>query len=380
MKVYADHASTTPVDNRVFDSMKPYFHEKFYNASSLYPDGKKVSREIALARNNVASLLNCQDEEIIFTSGGTEADNLAIKGTAWALREKGKHLITTQIEHHAVLSSFEWLETQGFEVTYLPVDNKFKISLDDFKKAIRKDTVMASVMYANNEVGSFQPIKEISYLTKEKGIIFHIDAVQAIGTEKIDTKELDVDLITISSHKIYGPKGAGALYVRKGTPLTPLLHGGQQENHIRGGTEAVSNIIGFGKAVELLKDEGENRKKHLQYLRAILIDQLGQIDDWILNGDTNYSVPGTLNISIKGVDGQSLLFMLSQMGIMVSMGSACNSKIIEPSHVIKAGKVPEEYSRGTIRISLGKDNTIEEVKYIADNLCKLVYSLRRIEF
>lgn len=380
MKVYADHASTTPVDNRVFDSMKPYFDKKFYNASSLYSDGKDVSQGIAQARNNIALLLNCQDEEIIFTSGGTESDNLAIKGTAWALKEKGRHLITTKIEHHAVLSSFEWLETQGFEVTYLPVDNEFKISLSDFEKAIRKDTIMASIMYANNEVGSIQPIKEIAYIAKGKGIIFHTDAVQAIGTEQIDVKELGADLVTISSHKIYGPKGAGALYVRKGTPLIPLLHGGQQENHIRGGTEAVANIIGFGKAVELLMDERENRKKHLQLLRSIFISNLGQIDDWILNGATNHSVPGTLNISIKGVDGQSLLYMLSQKGIMISMGSACNSKTVEPSHVIRAGKVPEEYGRGTIRISLGKDNTVEEVKYIVDNLCKLVHNLRRIEF
>ncbi|GAA0182073.1 cysteine desulfurase NifS [Clostridium sediminicola] len=380
MKVYADHAATTPVDKQVFDSMKPYLDEKFYNASSLYIDAKEVSNGIEQARNNVASLINCQDDEIIFTSGGTEADNLAIKGAAWALKEKGRHLITTEIEHHAVLSSFEWLETQGFEVTYLPVDSKFKISLDDFRKAIRKDTIMASVMYANNEVGTIQQVKEMSYFAKREGIVFHTDAVQAIGTEKIDVKELNADLITISSHKIYGPKGAGVLYVRKGTPLTPLLHGGQQENHIRGGTEAVANIIGFGKAVELLLDEQENRKKHLQFLRSILIDQLGQIEDWILNGDTNNSVPGILNISIKGVDSQSILYMLNQKGIMISMGSACNSKTVEPSHVINAGKVPEEYMKGTIRISLGKENTVEEIKYLSDNLYKIVNNLRRINF
>lgn len=380
MKIYADHASTTPVDNQVFDSMKPYFDKKFYNASSLYPDAKEVSRGISRARNNVASLLNCQDDEIIFTSGGTEADNLAIKGAAWALKEKGRHLITTEIEHHAVLSSFEWLETQGFKVTYLPVDSKFKISLDDFRKAIRKDTIMASVMYANNEVGSILPVKEMSYLAKREGIVFHTDAVQAIGTEKIDVKKLNADLVTISSHKIYGPKGAGALYVRKGTPLIPLLHGGQQENRIRGGTEAVANIIGFGKAVEFLMDEQENRKKHLQFLRSILIDQLGQMEGWILNGNTNDSVPGILNISIKGVDSQSILYMLSQKGIKISMGSACNSKTVEPSHVIKAGKVPEKYIRGTIRISLGKDNIVEEVKYLTENLYKIVHNLRKIEF
>lgn len=376
MNAYFDNAATTQIDDRVFESMKPYLTKEFYNPSSLYHNARKVRDEIENARRLTARVINGKGDEIIFTSGGTEADNLAVKGTAWSNAGRGRHLITSEIEHHAVLDSFKWMETQGFSVTYLPVNSLSIIEPRTLAEAIRPDTILVSIMWVNNETGSIQPIDELVRIAHKNGAIFHTDAVQAIGTEYIDVHKLGIDLLSLSGHKIYGPKGVGALYCREGIELTPVNHGGQQERHVRGGTESSAGIIGLGKAMELLYHEREERRQHLLELKKRFLENIKNIDGVRINGYSENSAPGILNIGIAGIDAEPLLILLDQAGIQASMGSACTSRSIEPSYVLKAMKVPEEYIRGSLRLSMGEYNTSDEIDYASEKLIEIIERLR----
>lgn len=377
MSVYFDNAATNPLDKRVQSAMEPYLKEQFYNASPPYKKSRDVRAAFEMVRNQAASLLGCEDSEIIFTSGGTEADNLAIKGIAWSLARKGRHLITSSIEHHAILDSVKWLvEKQGFSATYLPVDKNCCIDPQDLKKAIRPDTILISTMWVNNEIGTIQPVKELAKIARAHGVLFHSDAVQAASTQEIDVNKMGLDLLTISAHKIYGPKGAGILYCRKGVELTPLIHGGQQENYVRGGTESVANIIGFGKAIEILKGERSDWVKHLCQLKEAFINGVKGIEGIRINGCLEKSVQGIVNIGISGINAESALISLDQEGIQASMGSACTSESIEPSHVMVACKVPEEYINGCLRFSFGKDNSLQEVRRVVSILRDTIKELR----
>lgn len=378
MEVYLDNAATTKIDSRVVEKMKGFLTKKYYNPSSLYKNAKVIRNEVEQSREIIAQYLNVSNDEIIFTSGGTEADNLAIKGVAWEHKSKGKHLITSSIEHHAVLSTFKWLEEQGFTVTYLPVDKNGLVSLENLEKAIRDDTILISIMFVNNVIGTIQPIERISKITQKNRILFHVDAVQALGIEDLDIKKLGVDLLAISAHKIYGPKGTGALFCKKGVEITPLIHGGQQEHFLRGGTEAVANIVGFGKAISILEEDKNAYIKHLADLKQILMKKISRIPDVILNGDINLNSPKILSICIKNINIEALIIYLGLEGIQVSMGSACTSSKIEPSHVLKAIKVHEDYINGCIRISLSKYNSIYEINYFCEKLNKIINMLRKI--
>lgn len=376
MVIYFDNAATNPVDERVKECMDVYLTNKYHNASSLYTNGREAKEAIEKSREQAAKLLHCNEDEVIFTSGGTEADNLALKGIAWSYLDKGRHIITTSIEHHAILDSAEWLKKQGFSITYLPVDSQGRVDLSVLKKEIRKDTILISAMWVNNELGTIQPIREIAEIAKNNGILFHTDAVQAAGTEKINVKEMGIDLLSISSHKIYGPKGAGILYCRRGIELTPLLHGGQQERHLRGGTECVANIVGFGKAIELTIAERDERVSHLKELRSYFLGFLSEIKDICINGSLEHGVPNIINIGIKDVDAEAVLILLNQKGIQISMGSACTSESIEPSHVLLACNVPQDYIRGSIRVSLSKYNTLDEITEFIKIMKETLITLR----
>lgn len=377
-KVYLDHNATTPVHPEVLEAMLPYFKEKFGNPSSIHGFGREAKVALEEARERVASLLGASSNEIFFTGGGTESDNLAVKGTAFANRKKGLHIITSKIEHHAILESCKFLEKEGFTNTYLPVDSKGVVDPEELKKAIREDTTLVSIMYVNNEVGIIQPMEELSGMAKERGVYFHTDAVQATGKIPINVKELNnIDMLSMSGHKINGPKGAGAIFIRKGVRIIPWSHGGHHERSRRAGTENVPGIVGFAKALELAVRDLDDQNKHLKELTETFYRKLTEtIPDVILNGDLNRRVSNTLNLSFKGVEGESIILSLDLKGVAVASGSACTSGTLEPSHVLSAMGIAPEIAQGAIRFSFGRDNTMEDVEYVARILPEMVTRLR----
>ena len=377
--IYLDHAATTPLNKEVFEEMLPFFEERYGNASSIHILGRESKKAVEISRERIAKSIGCSEREIYFTSSGTEADNWAIKGAAFASRNKGKHIITSSIEHHAVLHACQYLEGEGFEVTYLPVDEYGMISLNALEKAIRNDTILISIMAANNEVGTIQPINEISRIAQEKEICFHTDAVQAIGTLPIDVNELKVDMMSISGHKFYGPKGVGALYIRKRLKFPPFIHGGAQERKKRGGTENVPSIVGMGKAIEIAVRDMEKNKEYLIGLRNSTIKKImGGIPYVRLNGHPKKRLPGNMNFSFEFAEGESILLMLDKLGIAASSGSACASGSLDPSHVLLAMGLPHEIAHGAIRFSLGVENTREEMDYLVKNLKTIIERLRQL--
>ncbi|MGI6359258.1 MAG: cysteine desulfurase NifS [Bacillota bacterium] len=376
--VYLDHAATTPVHPEVLSAMLPYFSADYGNASSVHHFGRKVRIAVDQARSSVAEAIGAKPQEIYFTSGGTEADNLAILGTARQLANKGKHIITSGIEHHAVLETCQALEKQGYDVTYLPVDETGLVRVQDVEAAIRPDTILITIMHANNEIGTIQPIAEIGALAKAKGIVMHTDAVQSMGSLPIKVDDLQVDLLSFSAHKIYGPKGIGALYVRRGTRLKPIWYGGSQERKLRTGTENVPGIIGLAKAVELAVREREQRNAHLKQLQRKLIAGLTSVPDVTLNGHPEQRLPGNVNISVKYVEGESLILSLDMKGIAVSSGSACTSGSLEPSHVLLCMGLDHLQAHGSLRLTLGKDNTEEDIDYVLSVFPEIVERLRSI--
>ena len=378
-KIFLDHAATTPTDLRVVEAMLPYFSDSFGNPSSIHSLGLETRTAVAEAREKVASLIGAAGDEIIFTSGGTEADNLAIKGVALANAHKGKHIVTTRIEHHAVEESCRYLEKQGIKVTHVAVDHDGLVDPREVERAVTPETILISVMHANNEVGTIQPIAEISRVARSRGIYFHTDAVQTVGHIPAKVDDLGVDLLAISAHKLYGPKGVGVLYVRKGTRIVPFMHGGGQERGLRATTENVPGIVGFGKAAEIAQAEMDAESKHVTRLRDKLIKGLlERIPQVRLNGHPTQRLPNNVNISVASVEGESLAVSLDLEGIAVSTGSACSSEAMEPSHVLTAMGVPVELARGSVRFSLGKKNTDEEIDRVLEAFPRIVSRLRAV--
>ncbi|AGA69916.1 cysteine desulfurase NifS [Desulfitobacterium dichloroeliminans LMG P-21439] len=377
-RVYLDHSATTPVDPEVAKLMMIYYTEQYGNPSSVHSFGRETKAALENARDSVAKLLGAEPSEITFTSGGTEADNLAILGAAEAQSKKGKHIITSAVEHHAVLEACEFLAKNGYELTVVPVDEEGLISVAEVEKAIRPDTILISIMHANNEVGTIQPIAEIGKLAREKGIIFHVDAVQSFGKIPINVKSMNVDLMTVSSHKIYGPKGVGALFIRRGVRVVPRIYGGGQEKKRRSGTENTPGIIGFGKACDLAAERMEAEGIRQGQLRdKLLAGIMEKIDHVKLNGPRGENrLPGNLNVSIQFVEGEALLLSLDMMGIAVSSGSACTSGSLDPSHVLLAMGLTHEIAHGSLRFSFGHQNTEEDVDYVLEQLPKIVDRLR----
>ena len=377
--VYLDYSATTPVKEEVLKEMIPYFTEKFGNPSSLYDKGLESKDAVTHAREQVADLINAKPSEVYFTAGGTESDNWALFGTAEKLKSKGNHIITTKIEHHAILHSCAYLEKEGYEVTYLDIDKDGRISLKQLEEAITDKTILISIMLVNNEIGTVQPIKEAAAIAKKHGVLFHTDAVQGLGNVDIDVKDMGVDMMSMSSHKIYGPKGSGALYIRKGVVIDNYLHGGAQEDRRRAGTENLTGIVGFGKAAELAKANFKGHVEHCSSLRNYLKDRIiSEIPDTYVNGTMENRHPGNLNITFKYIEGESILLLLNQFGISVSTGSACSSTSLEPSHVLTALGVPVEMIHGTVRFTVGDFTTKEDIDYVVDNLKKIVARLREI--
>lgn len=377
IKVFLDNTSTTPIDERVLNEMMPFLIEKFQNPSSIYLSGSEVRKYVENARKKVAEFINALPEEVVFTSGGTEANNLAIKGIAF---KKGKgHIITSKIEHLSVLEPIKYLEKKGFEVTYLDVDKYGIIDPDNLKRAIRKDTILISVMYANNEVGTIQNINEMAKIARENGIPFHTDAVMMVGWEKVDVKEIGVDMLSISAHKFYGPKGIGALYIRKGILIENLIHGGFQEKRRRGGTENVPGIIGFGKICEIRKEEMEKDKLRIKKLRDELENFIKEnIPEVLILGHPENRLYNILSVCFKYIEGESILLNLDFEGIMVSSGSACTSGSLEPSHVLIAMGIPHEIAHGNIRFSFGKFNSEKDIEKVKEVLPKVIKKLREM--
>lgn len=374
--IYMDHAATTYTAKEVVEAMLPYFSEEFGNPSSVYSIGQSNKTALDLARKQVASAINAQPDEIYFTNGGTESDNWALKGVAFANERKGKHIITTAIEHHAILHSCEWLASRGFEITYLPVDNYGMVSPESVEKAIRPDTILISVMYANNEVGTIQPIAEIGKIARDHGIYFHTDAVQAVGHVPIDVITDNIDLLSLSGHKFYGPKGTGALYIRKGTRIQNFIHGGGQEKKRRAGTENVPGIVGLGTAIERAVNEMPEETKRLSALRDELTRELLKIPATHLNGHPTKRLPNNTNIIFEYIEGESILLFLNMKGICASTGSACNSASLEPSHVLTAMGISHEIAHGSIRLTVGERTTEEDVKFVIAALTETVEKLR----
>ncbi len=378
-RIYMDHSATTPVAPEVLEAMMPYFSEKFGNASSLHSFGLEAKEALEESREKVAGLLGAKPEEIIFTSGGTESDNLALKGIARKNQKSGKHIITTRVEHPAILECCRRLEKEGFEVTYLPVTNEGLVEIATLESAIRSDTILISVMHANNEVGTIQPLEEIGRLAAEKDIYLHTDAVQSVGKIPTDVNKLGVDLLSLSAHKLYGPKGVGALYIRKGTRLESIIQGGGHERGLRSGTENIAGIVGLARAAELGRETMSTETERLTRLR----DRLAELvllkvkESWI-NGTMKMRLPGNLNFGFKYVEGESLLLFLDSIGINVSTGSACSSHKLEPSHVLLSLGLKPEECHGSLRITLGRSNTMEEVDYVALGIAKAVERFRGI--
>ena len=378
-KVYLDHSATTPLRPEVLKAMLPYIESRFGNASSIHGFGREAKVALEEAREKVAEVIHAASSEVFFTSGGTESDNLAIKGTAFANRKKGKHIITSEIEHHAVLESCKFLEKEGFEVTYLPVDSQGLVDPGDLRKAIRDDTTLVSIMHVNNEVGMIQPVEELYKIAKDKGVYFHSDAVQSVGKIRVDVQTSNVDMLSMSGHKIYGPKGVGALYVRKGVRITPWTHGGHHERSRRAGTENVPGIVGFARALELMNQELEDRREQMKNLTETFYRKLVEsIPDVVLYSDSDKRIPNILSLSFKGVEGESVILSLDLKGVAVASGSAWTSGTLEPSHVLSAMGIPPEVAQGAVRFSFGRDNTMEDVEYVLGLLPEIVQRLRSI--
>ncbi|MBO4288822.1 MAG: cysteine desulfurase NifS [Lachnospiraceae bacterium] len=375
--IYLDNAATTAVKPEVVEAMLPYYCEKFGNASSIYSIGQESKEALENARQTIAGTLNAKTEEIYFTGCGTEADNWAIIGTAEAYGNKGKHIITSNVEHHAVLHTCEYLEKRGFEITYVPVDEKGLIHPEDVEAAIRPDTILITIMFANNEIGTIMPIAEIGAIAKKHGVLFHTDAVQAFTHLPIDVNALNIDMLSASGHKFHAPKGVGFLYIRKGLKLKSFIHGGAQERKRRAGTENVAQIVGMAKAAELAMANLEENEKKQTALRDHLISRvLTEIPHSRLNGDAEHRLPGNTNFSFQFIEGESMLMMLDMKGICGSSGSACTAGSLDPSHVLMAIGLPHEIAHGSLRLSLCEDNTLEEVDYTVDCLKEIVARLR----
>lgn len=378
-EVYMDYAATTFVKPEVLEAMKPYFNKYFGNPSSIYHISTKNKIEISNSRQKIADVINSRKDEIFFTNGGSESDNWALKGVAFANKDKGRHIITTCIEHHAVLNTCKYLEKQGFDVTYISVDKDGFINLDELKNKIRDDTILVSIMFANNEVGTIEPIAEVGKFLRSKNILFHTDAVQAITHVPIDVKAMNIDLLSISSHKFYGPKGMGALYIRKGINIDNLIHGGSQERGKRAGTENVPGIVGMGLAMELASKNMDNENERLIRLRDKLIMGLLKIPGSKLNGPMNNRLPGNINVSFLGVDGDILLVVLDNIGICASSGSACSAGSIEPSHVLTSMGIESEVAKSALRLTIGAGTTEDEVDFVIGKITESVEKIRKNE-
>jgi cysteine desulfurase len=378
--IYLDHAATTAVDPRVVEAMLPYFNPRYGNASSIYRLGQEAAKAIDEARRTVADILGCEPREVVFTSCGTESDNLALRGVGWTRRNlgKGSHIITSSIEHHAVSHTCEQLEKHfGFEITYLPVDQHGLVDPDDVGRAIKDNTILISIMYANNEVGTIEPIAKIGKVAKQMGVPFHTDAVQAGGVLNLDVDELNVDLLSLSAHKFYGPKGIGVLYVRKGVPLLPTQTGGGHEGSRRAGTENVPYIVGLATALKIAYEELEANNQHIAALRDRLIKGvLDSIDDAELTGHPTNRLPNSASFVFRYIEGESILLNLDLAGICASSGSACSSGSLEPSHVLLAMGIPHEVAHGSLRLTLGRENTDEDIAYVLETLPGIVQKLR----
>lgn len=377
MFVYADNAATTRIAPQVLDAMLPYLKEEYGNPSTLYKLGREAKIAIEKAREQVAQVIGAKAEEIFFTGSGTEADNMALKGVLYGPAGKGKkHLITTKIEHHAILHTAMALEKEGFQVTFLDVDKNGRVDLEELKQAITPDTALVSIMAANNEVGTIQPIEEIGKICREKGVLFHTDAVQAFGHMPLDVNKMNIDLLSLSAHKINGPKGSGALYIRRGLGLRPVIEGGGQERNRRSGTENVAGIVGLGQAAQLAMETMEEESARLKALAKKLTDSVLQIPETILTGDPENRLPGACSFAISAIEGESLVLYLDMEGICTSTGSACSTGSLDPSHVLMAIGLSHEVSHGSLRVTLGRFNTEEEVDYIIETLPKVVEKLR----
>ena len=377
--VYLDNSATTPVKPEVLEAMLPYLKDEYGNPSSIYRKAAAAEIAVRTAREQVAEALGASANEIFFTACGTEADNWAIKGVALANQKKGKHIITSQIEHHAVLHTVQYLEKMGFSVTVLPVDGEGKVSPDALRDAIREDTVLVSIMMANNEIGTVQPIRELAAIAKEKGVLFHTDAVQAVGSLAIDVKELGVDLLSLSAHKFGGPKGVGALYIKRGTRIDNFMHGGAQERNRRGGTENVAGIAGLGKAISLATANIKEKAARITALRDKLIAGIEkEIPHIRFNGHRTDRLPGNVNYCFQYIEGEALLLRLDAKGIAASSGSACTSGSLDPSHVLLALGLPHEIAHGSLRLSIGEQNTEEEIDYVLKVLPDIVNTLRQM--
>lgn len=376
-RVYFDHVATTPVHPQVMEAMLPYFRDIFGNPQSLHDFGEEARRAVEEARGQVADLIGARREEIVFTSCGTESDNMALKGVALAHQKKGKHIITSQIEHHAIMHSARTLEKWGFDVTYLPVDGCGFVDPQDVEKAITQETTLVSITHASNEIGTIEPIAEIGKITREKEVYFHIDAVQTTGQIPVDVNELGVDLLSLAAQGFYGPKGAGALYVRKGVRVIPLMDGGIQEGGKRAGTENVPAIVGLGKAAELAKEEMAERIQHLEPLRDKLMKGLVErIDKVLITGHPQKRLPGHVSVCVKFIEGESMLMFLNMQGVAASSGSTCTSKALKASHVLAAIGIPAADAQGSLLFTLGRDNQEEDVDYVLEVLPPIVQRLR----
>ncbi|GAA0069492.1 cysteine desulfurase NifS [Clostridium sardiniense] len=377
--VYMDYAATTYVKPEVLEEMLPYFTNKFGNPSSFYGISRETKMAVDKARGQVAKALNADMSEIYFTGGGSEADNWAIKGVCAAYKNKGNHIITTKVEHHAVLHTCQYLEKQGFEVTYLDVDEEGFIRIEDLKNAITDKTILVSIMFANNEIGTIEPVKEIGKICRDKKILFHTDAVQAIGNVEIDVKDMNIDLLSLAGHKIYGPKGIGALYVRKGVRIHNLIHGGGQERNRRAGTENIAGIVGLGRAIELATNNLEEHAKNMTALRDKLIEGLLRVPYTRLNGPRgDKRLPGNVNVSFEFIEGESILLSLDFEGVCASSGSACTSGSLDPSHVLLAIGLPHEKAHGSLRLTLGDGSTEEDVDYVLEVVPPIIERLRKM--
>ena len=377
-KVYMDYSATTPVDPRVLEAMKPYFLKKFGNSMSLHSWGIEAKEALEISREKVASLMNANPKDLIFTGSATESDNMVLKGIVYANKDKGKHIIVSAIEHDCIIETAKWLEKQGIEVTYLPVDKYGIVDLNTLKKAIRKDTVLVSIMHANNEIGTIEPIEEIGKLCTEKDVCFHTDATQGYGKIPIDVKRMNIDLLTCNAHKVYGPKGVGALYIREGIEIEPLLHGGGHEFGLRSSTVNVPGIVGFATIADIQKKEMESEATRLTKLRDRLIKDILKIEDSHLNGHPTKRLPNNANFWFAYIEGESLIVHLNINGVGASTGSACSSDSLEPSHVLLAIGLKTEQAHGSLRLTMGKYTVKEDVDYVIEILPKIVEKLRKI--
>ncbi|MCM8770246.1 MAG: cysteine desulfurase NifS [Candidatus Omnitrophica bacterium] len=378
-RLYFDYAATTPTDPEVLKAMQPYFFEKFGNPSSIHSFGQEAKKAVEDSREILAEFMGAKPDEIVFTSGGTESNNFALKGVAYALESKGNHIIISAIEHHAITEAAKFLERQGFKITLVGVDRYGLVNPEDIKKAITDKTILISIMHANNEIGTIQPIAEIGKIAREKGIYFHTDAVQTVGHIPVNVNELNVDLLSLSAHKFYGPKGVGALYIRKGTRINRFLHGGDQEKGRRASTHNTAGIVGLGRAIELCKEKMNEEALIQRGWRDRLIKEISaRIPDVFLNGHPSLRLPNNINFSIKYIEGESMILHLDMLGIAVSTGSACTSASLEPSHVLLAIGLSHELAHGSLRITFGRYNTESDIDYLLENLPKVVETLRKM--